>query len=181
MNRPNSSPTRNRRAGDTMNNHNSNSSTNHEQQQQHQQQQHQQQQQRTAKMALSNINKVLHTAPSLQKHDAQSERSKRLAKELEDFVERGMKGVLATERGEDGAPSIDAATELQIQIARMFRQVRSLYAVLLLVVCSVLLLPACLVTLNSLYSAVQRITTTTTVADITILLCTTCKHQNIKK
>eukprot|EP00979_Chaetoceros_neogracilis_P003867 scaffold671_cov286-Chaetoceros_neogracile.AAC.6 len=128
--RPNSSPTRNRRAGDTMNNHNSNSSTNHEQQQQQQQQQQQMQQmqqQRTAKMALSNINKVLHTAPSLQKHDAQSERSKRLAKELEDFVERGMKGVLATERGEDGAPSIDAATELQIQIARMFRQCSTTY------------------------------------------------------
>ena len=78
-------------------------------------------QQRTAKKALSNINKVLNA--TAQKNDAQSERSKRLAKELEDFVERGMKGVIATERGEEGAPSIEAATELQIQIARMFRQV----------------------------------------------------------
>lgn len=55
--------------------------------------------------------------------DTQSERSKRLARDLEEFVERGMKGILATEKGEEGAPSIEAATELQIQIARMFRQV----------------------------------------------------------
>lgn len=55
--------------------------------------------------------------------DTQSERSKRLARDLEEFVDRGMKGILATEKGEEGAPSIEAATELQIQIARMFRQV----------------------------------------------------------
>ena len=118
MNRPNSSPTRNRRqaGGDDNNNNNNND--------EHQQQQHQQQQ------YLTNINKALNNAPSSSssalsshKNDAQSERSKRLAKELEDFVERGERGILATERGEDGAPSIEAATELQIQIARMFRQV----------------------------------------------------------
>lgn len=69
-----------------------------------------------------NVNKtiVTKTAPP---HDPLTERSRRLAKELEEFVERGMQGILATERGDAGAPSIDAATELQIQIARMFRQV----------------------------------------------------------
>mmetsp|Transcript_22734 Transcript_22734/g.34695 ORF Transcript_22734/g.34695 Transcript_22734/m.34695 type:complete len:985 (-) Transcript_22734:36-2990(-) len=56
-------------------------------------------------------------------NDPLTERSRRLAKELEEFVERGMQGILATERGDAGAPSIDAATELQIQIGRMFRQI----------------------------------------------------------
>jgi hypothetical protein len=56
-------------------------------------------------------------------HDSQSERSKRLARELVDFVERGLQGILAAERGEEGAPSMEAAVELQLQIARMFRQV----------------------------------------------------------
>jgi len=96
-------------------------------------------QQRTAKKALSNINKVLNA--TAQKNDAQSERSKRLAKELEDFVERGMKGVIATERGEEGAPSIEAATELQIQIVRMFHQVCG--TVLRVCICAYVFVCAC--------------------------------------
>jgi hypothetical protein len=56
--------------------------------------------------------------------DSQSERSKRLARELVDFVDRGLQGILAAERGDEGAPSMEAAIELQLQIARMFRQVR---------------------------------------------------------
>ncbi len=56
-------------------------------------------------------------------NDPLSDRSRRLARELEEFVNRGMQGILATERGDAGAPSVDSATELQIQIARMFRQV----------------------------------------------------------
>lgn len=55
--------------------------------------------------------------------DPLSERSRRLARELEDFVSRGMQGIMATEIGEEGAPSVESATELQIQIARMFRQI----------------------------------------------------------
>ena len=34
-----------------------------------------------------------------------------------------MKGITATENGEEGAPSAEAAAELQIQIAGMFRKV----------------------------------------------------------
>lgn len=56
-------------------------------------------------------------------NDPLSERSRRLSKELEDFVERGMVGIMANENGEEHAPSTEAASELQIQIARMFRQV----------------------------------------------------------
>ena len=55
--------------------------------------------------------------------DPLSERSRRLARELEDFVGRGMHQIMATEIGEEGAPSVESATDLQIQIARMFRQV----------------------------------------------------------
>lgn len=56
-------------------------------------------------------------------NDPLSERSRRLSKELEDFVERGMAGIVANEKGEENAPTTEAASELQIQIARMFRQV----------------------------------------------------------
>lgn len=58
-------------------------------------------------------------------NDPMSERSRRLSKELEDFVDRGMAGILANEKGEENAPTTEAASELQIQIARMFRQVSS--------------------------------------------------------
>eukprot|EP01083_Nonionella_stella_P044780 120446_1 len=67
-----------------------------------------------------NVNKTI-AAKITPPNDPLTERSRRLAKELEEFVERGMQGILATERGDAGAPSMDAATELQIQIARMFR------------------------------------------------------------
>lgn len=56
-------------------------------------------------------------------NDPLSERSQRLSKELEDFVERGMVGITANEKGEENAPTTEAASELQIQIARMFRQI----------------------------------------------------------
>jgi hypothetical protein len=56
-------------------------------------------------------------------NDPLSERSRRLSKELEDFVERGMVGITANQKGEENAPTTEAASELQIQIARMFRQV----------------------------------------------------------
>jgi len=82
------------------------------------------------KKAVSNVKSMLQAAGVGQKsNDPLSERSRRLAKELEEFVERGMQGVLATERGDEGAPSVDAATELQIQISRMFRQVRGPYVI----------------------------------------------------
>ena len=42
-----------------------------------------------------------------------------------------LQGIMATEIGEEGAPSVESATELQIQIARMFRQVRALCCVCL--------------------------------------------------
>jgi hypothetical protein len=68
---------------------------------------------------------ALHNAPISQANNLnpQSERSKRLARELEDFVDRGLQGILAHERGDEGAPTFEAAVEVQIQIARMFRQV----------------------------------------------------------
>ncbi len=50
--------------------------------------------------------------------------TRRLAKELEEFVEKGLEGVLAAERGDPGAPSEETVAELQLQTARMLRQVR---------------------------------------------------------
>eukprot|EP00560_Eucampia_antarctica_P001753 CAMPEP_0197837810 /NCGR_PEP_ID=MMETSP1437-20131217/33386_1 /TAXON_ID=49252 ORGANISM="Eucampia antarctica, Strain CCMP1452" /NCGR_SAMPLE_ID=MMETSP1437 /ASSEMBLY_ACC=CAM_ASM_001096 /LENGTH=189 /DNA_ID=CAMNT_0043445161 /DNA_START=56 /DNA_END=621 /DNA_ORIENTATION=- len=49
--------------------------------------------------------------------------TRRLAKELEEFVEKGLEGVLAAERGDPGAPSEETIAELQLQTARMLRQV----------------------------------------------------------
>uniref|UniRef100_A0A7S4T0S9 Uncharacterized protein n=1 Tax=Ditylum brightwellii TaxID=49249 RepID=A0A7S4T0S9_9STRA len=48
--------------------------------------------------------------------------TRRLAKELEEFVERGLEGALAAERGEPGAPSEEAIADLQLQTARRLRQ-----------------------------------------------------------
>eukprot|EP00557_Chaetoceros_sp_GSL56_P003529 CAMPEP_0176489156 /NCGR_PEP_ID=MMETSP0200_2-20121128/7126_1 /TAXON_ID=947934 /ORGANISM="Chaetoceros sp., Strain GSL56" /LENGTH=1024 /DNA_ID=CAMNT_0017886255 /DNA_START=213 /DNA_END=3287 /DNA_ORIENTATION=+ len=73
-----------------------------------------------------NFPNALHNAAAANQSnnlDSQSERSKRLARELMDFVDRGLQGILAAERGEEGAPSMEAAVELQLQIARMFRQI----------------------------------------------------------
>ena len=53
-----------------------------------------------------------------------SERTKRLAKDLEEFVERGLDGIMASERGDVGAPSEEAVADLQLQTARMLRTVR---------------------------------------------------------
>ena len=75
------------------------------------------------KKAVSNVKCMLQAAGVGKSTDPLSERSRRLARELEDFVGRGMHQIMATEIGEEGAPSVEAATELQIQIARMFRQV----------------------------------------------------------
>ena len=75
------------------------------------------------KKAVSNVKSMLQAAGVGKSTDPLSERSRRLARELEDFVSRGMQGIMATEIGEEGAPSVESATELQIQIARMFRQV----------------------------------------------------------
>ena len=50
--------------------------------------------------------------------------TRRLAKELEEFVEKGLEGVLAAERGDPDAPSEETVAELQLQTARMLRQVR---------------------------------------------------------
>lgn len=48
--------------------------------------------------------------------------ARRLAQELEEFVEKGLEGALAAERGEPGAPpSEDAIAELQLQTARKLR------------------------------------------------------------
>ena len=76
------------------------------------------------KKAVSNVKSMLQAAGVGKSTEPLSERSRRLARELEDFVARGMQGIMATEVGEEGAPSVESATELQIQIARMFRQVR---------------------------------------------------------
>jgi len=75
------------------------------------------------KKAVSNVKSMLQAAGVGKSTDPLSERSRRLARELEDFVGRGMQGIMATEVGEEGAPSVESATELQIQIARMFRQI----------------------------------------------------------
>lgn len=51
-----------------------------------------------------------------------SDGARRLVKELEDFVERGLEGAMAAERGDPNAPSEEAIAELQLQTARRLRQ-----------------------------------------------------------
>ena len=53
-----------------------------------------------------------------------SERTKRLALDLEEFVEKALEGIRAYDRGEGDAPSEEAVADLQLQTARMLRTVR---------------------------------------------------------
>ena len=52
-----------------------------------------------------------------------SESTRRLWNDLEDFIERGLQGVMAAQRGDPGAPSEEIVAELQLQTARTLRQV----------------------------------------------------------
>ena len=52
-----------------------------------------------------------------------SERNRRLAEDLAEFVERVVQGMNASQRGEAGAPCDEKEAELQLQTARMIRQV----------------------------------------------------------
>ena len=67
-----------------------------------------------------------------QKSAELSERNRQLAEDLAEFVERVVQGLNASQRGEGGAPCENEAN-LQLQTARMIRQVSPYYHVVFLI------------------------------------------------
>lgn len=72
----------------------------------------------------ASVSSMLQAAGFGQQPSDLSESTLRLWKDLEDFIERGLQGVMAAQRGDPGAPSEDTVAELQLQTARTLRQVR---------------------------------------------------------
>jgi len=70
----------------------------------------------------ANVASILQAAGFGQSSDL-SQSTRRLWKDLEDFIERGLEGIMAAQRGDPGAPSEEAVTELQLQTARTLRQI----------------------------------------------------------
>lgn len=71
----------------------------------------------------ASVSSMLQAAGFGQQPSNLSESTLRLWKDLEDFIERGLRGVMAAQRGDPGAPSEETVAELQLQTARTLRQI----------------------------------------------------------
>ncbi len=96
------------------------------QQPQQQQQQHLQSQQMQPFGNTTNTPNVNNNNAAMFNHQNQqnSAENRRLAEDLAEFVENVVQGMNVSQRNEDGSPCDEKEVELQLQTARMIRQVR---------------------------------------------------------